>query len=64
MSVDSHSDAFGSDVSHTGQTAQLSAMATIQEALSGLRYGHVTIIVHNGVVVQVERLEKKRLRSD
>ncbi len=50
------------DPHHDPTTPQ--ALATIQEALSGLRYGHVTVIVHNGVVVQVERLEKKRLRSE
>ena len=33
----------------------------IQEALRGLRFGHVTVIVQNGLVVQVERLEKRRL---
>ncbi len=33
----------------------------IQQALEGLQYGSVTIIVQDGCVVQVERLEKKRL---
>ena len=33
----------------------------IQEALRGLQFGHVTVIVQNGLVVQVERLEKRRL---
>lgn len=31
-------------------------------ALRGLRYGVVTVIVHDGVVVQVERTEKLRLQ--
>lgn len=35
----------------------------IQEALRGLRYGVVSIIVQDGVVVQVERTEKRRLRD-
>lgn len=34
----------------------------IQQALSGLRFGHVTITVQDGVVVQIERIEKRRLR--
>jgi hypothetical protein len=37
------------------------ALEYIQEALRGLRYGQVTVIVQDGVVVQVERTEKTRL---
>lgn len=33
----------------------------IEEALRGLRYGHVTIIVQDGTIVQIERTEKTRL---
>jgi hypothetical protein len=33
----------------------------IEDALRGLRYGTVTITVHDGAIVQVERTEKKRL---
>jgi hypothetical protein len=39
------------------------AIARVREALTGLRYGEVTLIVHDGAVVQVERTEKLRLRS-
>lgn len=35
---------------------------TIRESLHGLRYGNVTIVVQDGVVVQVDRTEKRRLR--
>lgn len=34
----------------------------IQDALRGLRYGSVNIIVQDGVIVQVDRTEKRRLR--
>jgi hypothetical protein len=34
----------------------------IRDALAGLRYGTVTIIVQDGVVIQIERTEKHRLR--
>lgn len=34
---------------------------SILEALHGLRYGSVEIIVHDGRVVQIERREKVRL---
>ena len=34
----------------------------IQQALANLKFGHVTITVQDGVVVQIERIEKRRLR--
>lgn len=37
------------------------ALARVREALIGLRYGTVTVIVQDGVVVQVERTDKVRL---
>jgi hypothetical protein len=39
----------------------LHALDRIQDALRGLRFGEVTVIVQDGVVVQVERTEKLRL---
>lgn len=33
----------------------------IREALGGLKYGQVTIIVQDGVIVQIDRMERKRL---
>ncbi len=43
-------------------TGELTAIEPIREALRGLRYGIVSIIVQDGVVVQIERTEKRRLR--
>jgi hypothetical protein len=37
------------------------AVAKVRDALDGLRYGQVTVVVQDGVVVQVERTEKVRL---
>ena len=37
------------------------ALDRIRDSLRGLRFGEVTVIVHDGVVVQVERTEKVRL---
>lgn len=37
------------------------ALARVRDALAGLRYGTVTVIVQDGVVVQVERTDKVRL---
>lgn len=34
----------------------------IQDALRGLRFGAVSVIVQDGVVVQIERTEKRRIR--
>lgn len=42
-----------------GLTAEL---VQIREALRGLRYGTVSIIIQDGVVVQIDRLEKRRVR--
>ncbi len=34
----------------------------IRAALQGLRFGSVTIIVQDGVVVQIDRTEKRRVQ--
>ena len=39
------------------------AMAQIEEALRHLRFGQVTVIVQDGVVVLIERTEKIRLTN-
>jgi hypothetical protein len=39
------------------------AIDQIRQALAGLRFGEVSVIVQDGVVVQLERRERKRLRS-
>jgi hypothetical protein len=36
-------------------------LARVRQALRGLRFGEVRIVVHEGAVVQVERTEKLRL---
>jgi hypothetical protein len=40
------------------------AIGRIEAALHGLRFGTVTAVVQNGVVVQVERTEKVRLQHN
>ncbi len=37
------------------------ALDKVRDALAGLRFGTVTVVVQDGVVVQVERTEKVRL---
>ena len=39
------------------------ALESVRDALSGLRFGTVTVFVQDGVVVQVERTEKFRVRA-
>ena len=34
----------------------------VRESLRGLRYGSVNIIVQDGVIIQIDRTEKKRLQ--
>jgi len=36
------------------------AMKQIEEALRGLQFGTITLLVQDGMVVQVERTEKRR----
>jgi hypothetical protein len=38
------------------------ALAHVREALRGLEYGEISIVVQDGVVIQIERTERKRLR--
>ncbi|TXT36184.1 MAG: hypothetical protein FD138_1064 [Planctomycetota bacterium] len=37
------------------------AWEVIQDALRGLRFGQVLLVVHEGAIVQVERTERKRI---
>ena len=36
----------------------------IRDALNGLRYGQVTVVVQDGRVMQIDRTERHRLPSD
>src|SRR5438105_3650063 len=39
------------------------ALKQIRDSLRGLRFGSVNIIVQDGVVIQIDRAEKRRLRG-
>jgi hypothetical protein len=39
------------------------ALVQIRRALEGLQFGEVLVIVQDGVVVQLERRERRRLRG-
>lgn len=36
-------------------------LGEIQSALQGLRFGQVVVVVQDGVVVQIDRIERRRL---
>ena len=40
------------------------SLASVREALQGLRYGSVALTIHEGRVVQIDVTEKKRLKSN
>lgn len=38
------------------------SIASVREALTDLRYGQISLTIHEGRVVQIDITEKKRLR--
>ena len=40
------------------------ALNQVRDSLRGLRFGTVNIIVQDGVVIQIDRTEKRRLRGN
>lgn len=51
------------DISRRDDSYAAHALGKVRDALTGLRYGQVTVIVQDGVVVQVERTERLRLQQ-
>jgi hypothetical protein len=47
---------------HESDRGHKVALRYVEEALRGLQYGALTIIVQDGVVVQVERTERRRFQ--
>lgn len=51
-------------ISPTASTDSLAiVLEHVRSALQGLRFGHVTLIVQDGKVVQVDRFEKTRISA-
>lgn len=44
-------------------TPQDAAVGNILDALRGLRFGSIVVTVQDGVVVQIDRTEKRRLTA-
>lgn len=40
------------------------SIITVREALSGMRYGNVSLTIHEGRVVQIDVTEKRRLKPN
>ena len=40
------------------------SIASVREALQGLRYGAIALTIHEGRVVQIDVTEKKRLKPN
>ena len=49
--------------SGTEQTPEEAEVLTqVRDALRSLRYGQVTVVVHDGAVVQIDRLERRSVQ--
>jgi hypothetical protein len=46
---------------HSAPSRELD-MDHVRVAIQGIRYGEVRVIIQDGVIVQIERVEKQRLR--
>ena len=40
------------------------SLANVREALSSLKYGNISLTIHDGRVVQIDVTEKKRLKPN
>ena len=52
----------GPHSSHRPDADREGELEQVRAALAGLQFGSVTIIVQDGVIVQIDRTEKKRLQ--
>jgi hypothetical protein len=51
----------GTRADHSPSSAELD-LERVRSAVNGLRYGEVRVIIQDGVIIQIERVEKQRLR--
>jgi hypothetical protein len=52
----------GSGTIQSAQPPMETIVESIRTAISGIRFGEVRVIIQDGVVIQIDRLEKNRLR--
>ena len=60
--AENHTDGGQVSTGDLREARLLQALEHVRQALRALRYGQVVITVQDGVVVQVDRTEKTRLR--
>ena len=51
-------------LSNDAQRLLEESISSVREALSGLKFGNVSLTVHEGRVVQIDVTEKKRLKPN
>jgi hypothetical protein len=51
---------------HSAETARIleESITSVREALGALKYGNISLTVHEGRVVQIDVTEKKRLKPN
>jgi hypothetical protein len=61
-SVPIESDAQNSGVDRPTPNGVVIDLEPIRTAIKGIRFGEVRIVIQNGVVIQIDRMEKQRLK--
>jgi hypothetical protein len=55
-------DVLGSEAERPPQIALPADLEPIRAAIKGIRFGEVRIVIQDGVVIQIDRVEKRRMR--
>ena len=55
-------DALGSETDRPPPSGVTVDLEPIRAAIKGLRFGEVRIVIQDGVVIQIDRMEKQRIR--
>ncbi len=61
-SVPIEGDAPNSGVDRPTPSGVAIDLEPIRTAIKGIRFGEVRIVIQNGVVIQIDRMEKQRLK--
>ncbi len=60
--INHRTDAAATIATEANNSPEAVALDHIRDALRGLRFGLVQIVVQDGVIIQIERTERRRLR--
>ncbi len=61
-SLSIENDSQDSGVNRRTPTGVAIDLEPIRAAINGIRFGEVRIVIQNGVVIQIDRMEKQRLK--